>query len=158
MSSKLKTIGHNVEIGKIDLTKLGIVERVKDEKYFTIVRNPYQRFISAYNYLMCDGTRSKLDLSYKSILASMSLDDFIDKLIDYKEQIIHFVPQHYFINGDISICKFESLEKDLNKLGIYNISHRNKTRIKYITLLTPEQKSKIYSIYKLDFETFNYDK
>ena len=150
-------INHSVEIGKIDVTKLGI-NKSKNSNPMTVVRNPYSRFISAYNYLKSGGLNTKLDLYYSEILNSISLDEFLSNLHIYMFEIIHFVPQHYFTSTNISKITIFKLE---NLIGSRSSSlkinkHHNKTSKIFITELTESQREIIRRLYSLDFELFGY--
>uniref|UniRef100_A0A6C0ADQ6 Sulfotransferase domain-containing protein n=1 Tax=viral metagenome TaxID=1070528 RepID=A0A6C0ADQ6_9ZZZZ len=135
---------------------------IKDENSFCIVRNPYDRFLSAYNYLYHGGNKTNLDLSYQEIILSMSFEDFINNLEEYIFLIIHFVPQYVFVcEGDeilTKICKFENLKNDLIKIDFVfeNLEHLNKSE--HIFNLNAYLKEKIYKIYEKDFLLFGYDK
>lgn len=154
-----KTINHIVNPGIIDINRLGINRTEERENLLTVVRNPYTRFLSAYNYIKSGGLPTGLDIHYLNILNSMSLDDFIDNLEKYSLEIIHFVPQHYFTSTNlrgIRVIKFENFYKMKGNIKIKH--HCNKTREIFISNLTEEQKDKIYRIYKVDFELFDYQK
>lgn len=150
---------HHVDFGKIDVTKLGVncVEN-PDTIMFAVVRNPYDRFISAYNYIMNGGYHNGNDTQNFILIKDLLLDEFLDRINDFKEKVIHFVPQYYFIDSRVNIIKFEEKEEGLKAYGINLNKHLNKSKNKFITELTDEQKEKVYEAYKEDFEMFGYEK
>jgi hypothetical protein len=120
---------------------------------FTIVRNPYDRIVSAYNF------------AYKN---SMSFDNLIKKLHDNSIDDLYIIPQYKYVcdnkNNIIvdNIIKFEDKDKIESFLfNVYNsnvsLSHANKSSKKINITLTVEWKEIIYKYYKKDFELFNYD-
>lgn len=164
ISSICQKIGHDISCGEFDINKLGYSQVNKFRgKYFTTVRNPYDRFLSAYNYSCKGGIGSAPDLEYQIILNSMTLDEFIDILPQMINRMVHFTPQFYFTTNEsrkapkLIICKFETLNQDLARLGFNNLPHINSTERK-VTTLTDEQKEKIYEVYKEDFRLFGYEK
>lgn len=133
---------------------------------FSIVRNPYDRFLSEYFWCPIKGA------GYKS---GKSLDEFIDyvenvvKKNQYYSNIYHdhFIPQYHFLfyNKKLlvqSIFKFEEFDKIIHFLkNKYHINMEmpflNKSDKKDISL-NDIQKERIYELYKIDFIAFRYDK
>ena len=89
---------------------------------FTVVRNPLERFLSAYNFLKNNGV-NKFDkqFSIKQNLKNTNVNIFIDKYFNnrnrFSKTYLHFIPQINFIlhqkyqHSLISrVYKFESLE------------------------------------------------
>ena len=144
--------------------ELGRTIYKKDDELFCVVRNPYDKIISAYKY--ANGKRASKE----------GLNTFIkDKLTHFKKNErwngCHILPQYKYTHGNIKcdhILKFENLENDLKKLNenyenknINNIKleKNNKSKSKLNTNdLTQESKDLIYKVYKKDFELFGYKK
>lgn len=150
-----------------------------DEYYkFSIVRNPYTRFLSGYfekiyNKRRFLPYRDKLaQYLGKSFDASISMDEFLDYLenggindnLHWARQCdILLMPYDEF---DF-IGKVENLDEDLKFLlrHIFKIESEILTWPKHITnahrkvnLLDSENAARIYSLYEQDFETFEYSK
>ena len=174
-TSVIKFMEHDKNFKSVDHNPVFKGQRLFVEKYnyknikhncdksFAIVRNPYERFLSAYNYLIQGGMNSELDLGYKNIISKLTLDEFIDNLDEFKYQIIHFLPQHLFICDGEKIlidfvCKFENLKDDLIQIDpkFENLHHLNKSN--KIFDLNEMQKEKIYKNYESDFLIFGYEK
>ena len=96
---------------------------------FTIVRNPLDRFLSAYNFLKNEGI-NKFDKQFcnRHKLNAVDINTFINNFISeirFKifKPYIHFIPQHKFIlhkrkNYSLisKIYKFESLETEYQNI------------------------------------------
>ena len=137
---------------------------------FTIFRNPIDRFVSAYNYLMDGGLGHSSDLVVQKMLLEkyLNISDLINDLINDQIVLEHFKPQHTFIrknNGQILIDKIvnfsnlytetESLAKnnfDMKKLELLNINrykgklHTTKNDLASLDI------EKLQNFYKTDFE------
>jgi len=163
--------------------KLAIEHRKENENLFEkkfkfgFVRNPYDRFISAYEYLR-QGGRNDFDRSWseKYLLPYKSFDDFVLSLEneDIRQKIInwiHFKPQYLFVCDEKKnlivnfIGKYENLEEDFNliqkRLGLsIKLPYENKTptRKDFKIYFNDKTKKIIEDIYKDDFELFDYKK
>ena len=124
-----------------------------DEAYtFAFVRNPFDRFVSAFHNL---GLEKECDIN-----------DFIkdSKGIMEKEQIL-FMPQVDWIvkGGKVQVDfvgRYEDLQRDWKKvrkvLGIKDVlPHLNRTTVKK-HVLNSESKGLLSELYKEDFKTFGY--
>lgn len=124
---------------------------------FAFVRNPYDRFVSAYHHL-----------GYHKI---SNINDYLINYGDLHEAVIVqpalFRPQHEFltIDGELAmnfIGRFENLEKGwkkvARKLKIKEpLPHNNDDSQTDMEELTEESKVVLYEFYKKDFELFGYD-
>lgn len=145
------------------------------ESYFSfaVVRNPYDRFISAYEFASMDESFDKLNFN-----------EFVKKCENngynfYLNEPIYFTPQFKFITIKNIILvdeyiKFENLNEEWPKLVKKINTLHNFTPIKsnlnvinatpykmnknWEDYYTEETKEIIYNLYKKDFELFNYKK
>jgi len=136
---------------------------------FAFIRDPYDKMISEYYW--CKTPRT----GYRS---GQSFDDFLK----YVEDVVnnqkyfkyidndHFIPQYYYLfhNKKLlvgNIYKFEEINTVLPMLKAKfkinaEIPHLNKSikKDEEKLVLTDEQKERIYKLYKIDFDVFNYPK
>jgi hypothetical protein len=133
----------------------------KDDELFCVVRNPYDKIVSAYKY------------GYGKNASKKGLNIFIkEKISNFKKNErwngCHLLPQHKYTQGDIKcdhILKFENLDNEfevlMDKYNIKNIKLEKNNKSKNIISskdLDQESKDLIYKIYKKDFELFGYKK
>jgi hypothetical protein len=126
---------------------------------FTVVRNPYDRFISMYK----DTQRrhSHFFRRYKNVsVASINdLITFIEGISD-NDREVHFRSQCYYITDKdrilpsivFDVNDAESIEKFLNTKVQRMNSINNQIE------LNEEQKQRVFRIYQKDFELLGYDK
>jgi hypothetical protein len=133
---------------------------------FSFVRNPYDRLISEYFWCRINNVGHKFNKTFDEFL------DYVEDVIKNKKffkpiENDHFIPQYSFLffNNKLivnNIFKYEDIEtvapliKKRLKIKT-SLQHLNKSVKNEITL-TQEQKDRIYNLYRIDFETFNYDK
>ena len=133
---------------------------------FSFVRNPYDRLISEYFWCRINNVGNKFNKTFDEFL------DYVEDVIKNKKffkpiENDHFIPQYSFLffNKKLlvnNIFKYEDLENVTplikKRLKIKTVlQHLNKSVKNEITL-TQEQKDRIYNLYQIDFQTFNYDK
>jgi hypothetical protein len=133
---------------------------------FSFVRNPYDRLISEYFWCRLNNVGHKFNKTFDEFL------DYVEDVIKNKKffkpiENDHFIPQYSFLffNNKLlvnNIFKYEDIETVIplikKRLKIKTVlQHLNKSNKNEITL-TNEQKERIYNLYKIDFQTFNYEK
>ena len=125
----------------------------KDCFNITIVRHPYERVLSFYNFF--ESVRSK----------TLDFDEYINN-IDTISNLIKPCYEFCTVNNDFKIdmvLKLENLNQDLemikNKfnLSIDNFPYLNKNNQKFIDELNLKHKNKIYKFFKKDFIKFSYE-
>ena len=133
---------------------------------FSFVRNPYDRLISEYFWCRINNVGHKFNKTFDEFL------DYVENVIKNKKffkpiENDHFIPQYSFLffNNKLlvnNIFKYEDIETVVplikKRLKIKtSLQHLNKSVKNEITL-TQEQKDRIYNLYQIDFQTFNYEK
>ena len=135
---------------------------------FTIVRNPWDRLVSAYLYMHKMGTSDILGNS--EIKKYKTFDSFVAEYCNEKtiNENMHLKPQHLFlcVNGKLAVDywgKYEELEhswkvicKKINKnIKLPWLNKSNETR-EYKSYYTSQTKEKVRKLYMKDIQMFNY--
>jgi len=138
--------------------------------HFTVVRSPYDRFISFYNDLFLGTTKIRNNIPPFYIHNNIDMNkntinevlDMIEKYDD-SEADEHFASQSSFCyKENIFYLKMETIQEEWVSLcDQLNIAHRplpvyNKSNNP--VLLTDSQKERIYKRYQMDFERFKYER
>ena len=164
--------------------KLYNKEKFNNYYKFTFVRNPWDRLVSAFHFLVKGGLDSnetnvkiwadQLKIyginDFENFVLSMTDADFCKTFLSYR----HFRPQHLWLideHGELAvdfICKIENFDAGMenlkNILGLHtnytanNHIKRNVTNHdNYKNLYSAKMKKIVEEFYKKDIELFNYD-
>lgn len=132
---------------------------------FTFVRNPYQRVLSEYFWLGFKNLNNEkptpknfsnwIDTFYNVIDKDHKLKQY-QFLYDEKNNLmVDFIGRVENFNYD-----FENITKRLGKVikpFYFNVTTQKKY-VNHNLYLTEENKEKIYNLFKIDFDTFGYEK
>jgi hypothetical protein len=142
---------------------------------FTVVRDPIDRFISAYKFMKMEENfwhspnnpnKYPIHEHYK-ICNSLDINQYISYLSKTtKNHSMLTVPQIFFIMDKYEkieidyIAKYENLNNDLKKIGIDLVDRLNISTIKDKSSiqLTKKSKKMLYDIYDMDYQYFSYIK
>lgn len=152
--------------------KLMLGRKFRQLSTFAIVRNPWTRIFSAYNFLIRGGLIST-DREMGKVLVEQcpSFEQFIKEWLPENGvcSYMHFVPQHEFVCGwgenviVENIVKLERLDSDwpslsdnlgipLRKIQRANVSTKDDFRDHYDN----ESIEIVHELYKKDIKVFNY--
>jgi hypothetical protein len=144
-------------------------------KKFTVVREPIDRFISAYKFARMDesgwfsatGEEGLEKHHHYELCNEMNINEYISYLYKNPEKFNRWIsPQTFIIsneNGEREIdyyVRYENLLEDLQKIGIDKIEKLNSSKIKdeKTIELTKKSKNQLYQIYDIDYQNFSYIK
>jgi hypothetical protein len=152
-----------------EMINYNFVENYEDYYIFTIIRNPFDRFLSLFYYWK----QTNID-TFLEILEHMNLNNYdhtgiltTRKDFDFKNMIhnmfdckYHFISQYKYIEN-IDMNKLHLIKMNntslLNDIFDANINFFKQDRDKSkFPDLTKEQIKRIITIYKKDFEIFEY--
>jgi len=128
---------------------------------FAIVRNPFDRIVSAYNYLKSGGTNEGDKLMGDSLPSDFR--SFV-KDIDQHINFLHFRPMSYWLNDDVDfIGKFENLQEDFDSIcraldvECKQLPHVNKSKYKnYVDYYDDNTRQIVADKYAEDITRFDY--
>jgi hypothetical protein len=148
---------------------------------FSVVRNPFDRFVSAYKHIrmkdnpnqllrlsrvLPTGEIIKLDTHPSFEKANqMDVNGFVDYLYRNMDEHTFFTyPQSSFICDRYNkiqvdkLIRYENLVDDLKEIGIYNLKRLNKSSIFDESKIKLNDRSKrlLYHMYEIDFKKFDY--
>lgn len=147
-------------------------EVIRDYFKFTIVRNPWDRVVSAYHFLKNGGFDEKDEVFYENELSKF--EDFDDFVINWltRENIFkwhHFCPQYHYIIDKWNLIEldfigfFENLDEDFiyisNKLKTQkSIYTSNKSKhLHYTDYYTEHTKNIVSNVYSEDIKLLGYN-
>jgi len=161
----------------IDLLANNDPEIMENYFAFGVVRNPYDRFVSCYEYYRDPNNSWNWEMSFEDLV-----NEFYERgKYFYTTEDIHWWPQARFLSVKKlvlvdKIIKYENLSlewpevvEEIAKmtppgfsLPSSNLYQENITGIRngknWEDYYTPELKEKVYHLYERDFELFGYEK
>jgi hypothetical protein len=134
---------------------------------FTVVRNPYDRIVSAYNYLKQEiGNIDDINFNREYLSSYKTFNQFIRDFEkdETLQNWIHFLPMSTFIDDEIKfVGRFENLQTDFNficdNIGILRIPLNEINVSKhahYSTYYNKKSKKIVENFYKEDINRFGY--
>ena len=100
IANQYKIIYSFWDVGKINRAHIPysmrhvFIKNPEECRYITFVRNPYDRFISAFKYKFPNANVIKMQIFIKEILTTYTFDNY------YNPNIIHFYPQYLFLTNE----------------------------------------------------------
>lgn len=133
---------------------------------FSFVRNPWDRCLSAYFYLLKGGSQNYSDLADKETYVSNYIDfnDFVENgLLEASKTQQHFKKQSFYLDRNLDfIGRFEYINEDFNMLSLMlgtkgKLSKENVTsKLNYKKYYNQSSLEIVSEIYKDDIDRFNY--
>ena len=163
-TSIIKAMGvENLHMDKtIEEYKEHYQEYWNDYTKFTSIRDPIDRFISAYKF-----ARMLEKHTHYELCNSMDINEYTSYIYKNPKEFNRWIiPQTFIVsnkNNEIEIdyyVRYENLLEDLKKIGIDSIEKLNSSKIKddNIIQLTRKSKNMLYEIYDVDYQNFSYNK
>jgi hypothetical protein len=139
---------------------------VKDYFSFVIVRNPWDRIVSMYNFSLlnkkvfeeCYGLKNKDFYSFCNLIKERQFDKFFIGSNKQNEWIDPQNPPNKIIRFESLASDFAEMVKELNFIGIEpKLPHKNKTKHEhYSSYYNPETIRIISEVFEEDIDTFKY--
>lgn len=138
---------------------------------FSIVRNPFERIVSAYKDKFQKGQWSAKTYLFGIMDYGLNFDSFVKWICLIPERFAedHFVSQYAILYDKKGKCRVEHIGKfeELNTFwknvvqkhrNLPDLPHHNSTKKSdWRDFYTPKTAKMIYNRYKKDFETFGYE-
>jgi len=142
---------------------------------FTVVRDPIDRFISAYKFarmtesgwFSATGEEGLEKHHHYDLCNSMNINEYTSHIYKNPKEFNRWIiPQTFIISNqdnEIEIdyyVRYENLLEDLKKIGIDSIEKLNSSKIEddKVIQLTKRSKNWLYEIYDIDYANFHYTK
>jgi len=146
-----------------------------DYTKFTSIRDPIDRFISAYKFarmkesgwFSATGEEGLEKHDHYDLCNSMDINEYTSYIYKNPKKFNRWIiPQTFHIlNKDDEIeinyyVRYENLLEDLKKIGIEGIEKLNSSKVENDKLiqLTRKSKNMLYEIYDIDYQNFYYNK
>lgn len=117
---------------------------------YSVIRNPYNRFVSAVNFKFRSIFKEK---EKPTIDHALDIIEDNKNIININKNTIWFAPQIYWIGDSVKILRYESIE-DWNFLCDMMGFCKDDIHIKEDYVLTDKQKERIKQLYKKDKSIF----
>ncbi len=122
-----------------------------DYRIFTVIRHPYDRFLSDYNYYC-----TRLGFEGDTMDFAKYYFSTFEKFDNHNRSMTYFLTVDGKIQKEIEIIRIENLSWELyQKFGIRLIKKMNVSR-KIQKILPQEVKDFVYEQWKEDFDNFNF--
>jgi len=141
---------------------------------FTVVRDPIDRFISAYKFarmkesgwFSATGEEGLEKHEHYELCNELDINGYVKCVYDKKVYNRWIAPQTFHIlnkKNQLEIdyyVRYENLLEDLQKIGINKIQKLNSSKIDNdkVIQLTRKSKNMLYEMYNVDYLNFNYTK
>jgi len=142
---------------------------------FTSIRDPIDRFISAYKFarmkesgwFSATGEEGLEKHTHYELCNKMDINEYTSYIYKNPKEFNRWIiPQTFIIsneNNEIEIdyyVRYENLLEDLEKIGIDSIEKLNSSKIEddKVIQLTKKSKNMLYEIYDIDYQNFSYSK
>lgn len=166
------TLGNNVVLQHFSATE--VKHFIKNDELwntyfkFAVVRNPWSKAVSEYNWYLRFGPNCSFKQWVFSLRHRIEINDLIHPM-----EIGHNIPQHRFIQSSSGEClvdqvlRFESLNDDFKKLAgdrgwNVKLSHNKKTKSKstkdFREYYDDDTINEVERLYRKDIEIFGYSK
>lgn len=139
---------------KFDMFLNNITDNELEEYFiFSVVRNPWDRFVSSAKYL---------SVTVKDLSDNFDKYSALKKHHDHTLQLCYYThnKEHCFVDF---ICRFESLQEDLNlvfdQIGLIRLTipkTNQSYRKKYFNYFNRKSQKKVEDFYKKDIELYGY--
>lgn len=148
----------HLHFGQLSFANLD--DDIRSYKYYAIIRNPFERFLSGYNYA---SHHMPMFAHYVKSNNLKTMEDFIDHVqscpeVLKKVELTWLWPQHLYCEHDdirARLIRLENLKNDMETYFNIKIDKvMNKSNKNHERTLSDEYMLKLRGIYKRDFEIY----